>query len=60
MNSEDATIRAADLAERIVDEVSEADQDWRTIEQHARELAELATQAAANRFTGPERSSPGR
>lgn len=38
---EQMTVRAADLAERIVDEISESDQDWRVIEQHARELLEL-------------------
>jgi hypothetical protein len=53
MNSEDTIIRAADLAERIVDEVSEADQDWRTIEQYAQELAELTAQVVAQRATGP-------
>jgi hypothetical protein len=34
---------ASDLAERIVDEISEADQDWRAIELDARELVELLT-----------------
>jgi hypothetical protein len=38
---EQMTVCAADLAERIVDEISESDQDWRIIEQHARELVEL-------------------
>jgi len=41
---EDAT---ADLAERIVDEISQADQDWRAIELRARELVELLAQRAA-------------
>lgn len=35
------TIHAADLAERIVDEISQSDQDWGAIELHARELLEL-------------------
>ena len=35
------TTRAADLAERIVDEISQSDQDWSAIELHARELLEL-------------------
>jgi hypothetical protein len=52
MSNENATVRAADLAERILDEVSEADQDWRTIERCARELHELAAQVA-QRATGP-------
>jgi hypothetical protein len=38
---EQMAVRAADLAERIVDEISESDQDWRLIERHARELVEL-------------------
>jgi len=29
------------MAELIVDEISEADQDWRVIEMHVRELLEL-------------------
>jgi hypothetical protein len=46
MSNRNATVRAADLAERILDEVSEADQDWRAIERCARELHELAAQVA--------------
>jgi hypothetical protein len=57
MSNEDATARAADLAERVLDEVSGADQDWGTIEQCARELAELAAQVA-QRAIGPKSSSP--
>jgi hypothetical protein len=38
---EQTTIRAADLAERLVDQISEAGQDWAKIELHARELLEL-------------------
>jgi hypothetical protein len=40
---EQTTARAADLAEWIVEAISEADQDWRAIAAGARELAELAT-----------------
>jgi type II secretory pathway predicted ATPase ExeA len=46
MSDENTTVRAADLAERILDEVSEADQDWHTIERCARELYELAARVA--------------
>jgi hypothetical protein len=46
-DDEQGAIRAADLAERIVDEISEADQDWRAIELRARELVELLTRLAA-------------
>lgn len=35
------TVRATDLAERIVDEISQSDQDWSAIERHARELIAL-------------------
>jgi hypothetical protein len=38
---EQMTVRAADLAERIVDEISHSDQDWGAIERHARRLVEL-------------------
>jgi hypothetical protein len=38
---EQMTIRAADLAERIVDEISQSDQNWGAIERHARALVEL-------------------
>jgi hypothetical protein len=44
---EQTIIRAADLAEWIVDEISEADQDWRAIELRARELVELLERLAA-------------
>lgn len=51
-DDEQTTIRTADLAEWIVDEISEADRDWHAIELRARELVELlerqtAAQAAA-------------
>jgi hypothetical protein len=39
---QDPTTQAAELAERILDEVSRADQDWHSIEHWARALAELA------------------
>ncbi len=44
MSNEDTTTRAAELAELILDEVSDADQNWRTIEWCAQELSELAAQ----------------
>ncbi|HWY18688.1 MAG TPA: hypothetical protein VNY27_08260 [Solirubrobacteraceae bacterium] len=40
-------VRAADLAELIVDEISQSDQDWSAIELHARELLELLARQAA-------------
>lgn len=42
MTRTQSTIRAAELAERIVDEISRAGQDWMAIESHAHGLAELA------------------
>ena len=59
MSDEDATARAAELAELILDEVSEADQNWRTIEWCAQELSELAAQVV-QRATVPADSSPER
>jgi len=48
------TIRATDLAEWIVDEISEAGRDWQVIEARARELVELAAHQATARDTrGP-------
>jgi hypothetical protein len=44
---EQTTIRVTDLAERIVEEISEADQDWRAIELRARDLVELLARLAA-------------
>jgi hypothetical protein len=38
---EQMTVHAADLAERIVDEISQAHQDWGAIERHTRMLLEL-------------------
>ena len=46
-NQEQMTIRAADLAERIVDEISHSDQDWGAIERQARNLLELLAGAQA-------------
>jgi hypothetical protein len=43
-SDEQTTTQAVDLAEWIVDAISEANQDWRAIELRARELVELATQ----------------
>jgi hypothetical protein len=56
MGNEDPTTLAADLAERILDQVSAAEQDWRAVERWARELAELAAIAArpASASEGPE------
>ena len=59
MGNEDTTARAADLAELILDEVSDADQNWRTIEWCAQELSELASQVL-QRATVPANSSPDR
>jgi hypothetical protein len=42
------TVRAADLAERIVEEISEADQDWHATELRARELVEVLARLAAD------------
>jgi hypothetical protein len=46
MLDEETAARAAELTERILDEVSAAVQDWRLVERWARELAELAASAA--------------
>lgn len=46
-SDEQTTTQAVDLAERIVDEISEANQDWRAIELRARELVEIVAQRAA-------------
>lgn len=53
MNDAQTTARAADLAERIVDEISEADQDWPAIELCARELVEVVAGPAASRSPRP-------
>ena len=49
MSNEEVVATAADLAERILEEVSAADQDWGTIASWARELAALADAAASGR-----------
>lgn len=48
---------AADLAERILDEVTAAEQDWCLVAGWARELAELAA-GMAGPATGPEGARP--
>jgi hypothetical protein len=57
VNADDIAVTAANLAERILDEVSSADQDWGTIASWARELAALADAAAT---PGGEGGPPGR
>ena len=59
MSNRDTTARAAELAELILDEVSDADQNWCTIEWCAQELSELAAQML-QRATLPAKSSPDR
>jgi hypothetical protein len=49
MSDDELVGAAADLAERILDQVSVPKQDWRTIASSARELAALADAAAASR-----------
>lgn len=46
MSGQDATAIAAELAERILDEVSGVNQDWRKISGWARKLAATADAAA--------------
>jgi hypothetical protein len=46
VSGRDATAVAAELAERILDEVSGVNQDWRKISAWARELAATADAAA--------------
>lgn len=46
MTDERTTARAADLAERILDEISRAEQNWAAVEHMANALAELAARAA--------------
>ena len=59
MSDDEAAARAAELAERILDEVSSADQDWRSVSRWAEQLAELAGGMAAA-ASGPEGGCPGR
>jgi hypothetical protein len=61
VSPDDPTPGAAQLAERILDEVSRPDQNWCNIAVLARELAALADAAASARAadaptTGPRRS----
>jgi hypothetical protein len=60
MSAESTTVHAADLAERILDEVSAATQDWRAIEHCARELYELAAARVAQPATAPLSGDPDR
>lgn len=53
------SIRAIDLAEWIVDEISGADRDWHAIELRARELLELAAHEARGRVASEAVGSPG-
>ena len=48
---EQMTVRAADLAERIVDEISQSDQNWGVIEGHARKLVELLARRTERQAT---------
>ena len=57
MTDEQATADAADLAERILDEVSSAEQNWSAVEHMANALAETAARAA-RRATALGRSAP--
>jgi hypothetical protein len=50
---EQLTLRAVDLAERIVDEISQSDQNWGAIERHARSLVKLLAHRADRRATQP-------
>lgn len=53
MSDAHTTARAADLAEQIVDEISEADQDWLAIELRAHELVEAVAGLAASGSSRP-------
>jgi hypothetical protein len=58
-NDTRAIIRAIDLAEWIVDEISEAERDWQAIELRARELLELAASEAGDGACSRAAQSPG-
>jgi len=45
-SGEAATVRIADLAEDVVEAISEADRDWRAIELRVRELLDLVASRA--------------
>ncbi len=51
MSDTQTTIRAADLAERIVDEISQADRDWPAIELCSHELVEVIAELASGTAT---------
>lgn len=54
MTGDDLVAAAAELAERILDEVIGIDQDWRNISALARELAALADEGASRPAAGEE------
>jgi hypothetical protein len=56
---EQATVAATDLAERIVDEISESAQDWSAIERHARQLVEVLSGLDARAAGGSPRPRRG-
>jgi hypothetical protein len=49
---EQMTIHAADLAERIVDEISQSHQDWGAIERHTHMLLEVVALRAERSHAG--------
>ncbi len=53
MTDEQTTAHAADLAERMLDEISSAEQNWAAVEHMANALAKIAAQA------GRRTSAPG-
>ena len=59
-SNQQITVRVADLAERIVDEISHASQDWRAIELEARELVELIARLAAGQAADAVHPRPDR
>jgi len=60
-NDEQALVDAIELAERILDEVTRAEQDWRAIEHLADALARLAAHLARGRLRrSAPRRAPGR
>jgi hypothetical protein len=66
MSDQQPTARAADIAERIVDEISQAHHDWPAIELRARELVDVLAGLAAGHAPRPgpgpplRRGCPGR
>ena len=55
MPLEDLITKAADLAEGLVDAISEPDQDWIVIERSALALADVARRASSEDPEGPSR-----